>query len=344
MDQDKKTTPGTGAEDLSAKDAKATPAKGAEDLSAKDAKATPAKGADDLSAKAKTKEAPETEAEDISAKAKTKEAPKETDNSQEEHKKEAMTKEEKASKKAEKKTKKATEKLQKERARKEKNDLAPGGISKAEEARMKRKATMEKSQKKQEEKAKKRKELTKKQKLVRILVPIAAVILALVLFFLGYFGVYDRHTTAIKLEDGSKISVAEYEYYYRSMYNYYYSNSYQYESYYSSYYGAGAGAALTGFDYTKTPAEQELPDSGSNTDGSDSTQSDFSVDKKYIKGDKATWDDYFCQAAVETAQLYTALYEQATAAGYKMSEDETKEMNDFFDELRETAEKNEYSL
>lgn len=259
----------------------------------------------------------------------------------------AAAKEAKAAAKAEKKAEKAKEKLQKERAKKEMHDIAPGGVSKAEEARLKRKADMEKSQKRQEEKARKRKELTKKQKRIRVITPIAAVVLALVLFFLGYFGVYDRHTTAIKLQDGSKVSVAEYEYYYRSMYNYYYNMSYQYESYYSSYYGTGAGASLTGFDYTKAPADQELPSSSSDSDSSSdssSTSDDFQVDEEYIKGDKATWDDYFCQAAVETAQLYTALYEQAVDAGYEMTEDETTEMNEFFDDLKSNAEENEYSL
>ncbi len=256
----------------------------------------------------------------------------------------AAAKEAKAAAKAEKKAEKAKEKLQKERAKKEMHDIAPGGVSKAEEARLKRKADMEKSQKRQEEKARKRKELTKKQKRIRIIAPITAVVLALVLFFLGYFGVYDRHTTAVKLQDGSKISVAEYEYYYRSMYNYYYNMSYQYESYYSSYYGTGAGASLTGFDYTKAPADQELPSSSSDSDTDSSASDDFQVDEEYIKGDTATWDDYFCQAAIETAQLYTALYEQAVDAGYEMTEDETTEMNEFFDELKSNAEENEYSL
>lgn len=244
-------------------------------------------------------------------------------------------KELKAQEKAQKKAEKAKAKLQKERARKEKYAVAPGGASKAEAARAKRKEGMKKAEEKQAIKQKKKKELTKKQKRIRVLVPVLAALLALLLFFLGYFGVYDRTTTAVKLENGSKVSVAEYQYYYRSMYNYYYSMSQQYEQQYATYYGAGAGKSMTGFDYTKTPAEQQVPET-----------EDYTVDKKYItaKDGKATWADFFTQSAVETSQLYEAIYKQAVDAGVKMSKADTKEMNDFLDEMTKTAKDNGCSL
>lgn len=242
---------------------------------------------------------------------------------------------EKEAAKAAKKAEKAKKKLQKERAKKDKDNLAPGGLTKAEEAREKRKATMEKSNEKAEAKRKKKQNLTKGQKRARIITPIVACVLAITIFFLWYFGSFSRMQTAVKLEDGSKVSVAEYEYYYRSMYNYYYSMSQQYESYYSSYYGEGAGKSITGFDYTKTPENQEYQaPSGS----------DMTVDDEYVTGEKATWADYFTQAATQTAQVYTAVYNEALEAGYKMSDAENKEMEEFFDDLRESAENEEYSL
>ena len=248
--------------------------------------------------------------------------------------KEAL-KAEKEAAKADKKAEKAKKKLQKERAKKDKDNLAAGGMSKAEKAREKRKANMEKSNEKAEAKRKKQQNMTKGQKRARIITPIVVVVLAIAVFLMSYFGCFQRMQTAVKLEDGSTVSVAEYEYYYRSMYNYYYSMSSQYESYYASYMGEGAGASITGFDYTKTPGDQEFQaPSGS----------DMTVDEEYVTGDTATWADYFTQAATQTAQVYTAVYNEAIAAGYEMSEDENSEMEDFFDELRETAEEDEYSL
>lgn len=242
----------------------------------------------------------------------------------------------KEAEKAEKAAEKAKKKLQKEREKKEKYDVAAGGMSKAEEAREKRKASMQKTSEKEKEKKRKKAALTKKQKLIRILTPICVVVLAAVFFFLGYFGVYDRASTAVKLADGSKVSVAEYEYYYRSMYNYYYSYSYQYETYYSSYYGTGAGASITGFDYAKTPENQEY--TITDEDGN------LGVDEEYITGDTATWADYFTQAATETSQLYTALYQEALEAGYTMSDSENQELEDFIADIQTSADEEGYSL
>ena len=50
-----------------------------------------------------------------------------------------------------------------------------------------------------------------------------------------------------------KVNVAEYNYYYMSLYNQLATTTQQIDS----YYGAGYGAYYTGFDITKDPAEQE---------------------------------------------------------------------------------------
>lgn len=209
--------------------------------------------------------------------------------------------------------------------------------SSAERAREKRKASVEEAARKQAEKdarrAAKKANESKAHKRARILVPICVILLALLIFFGWFFGFPNRAFTAVKVADGSKVNVAEYEYYYRSLYNYYSNMSQQYESYYGSYYGAGAGAMVTGFDYTKTPSDQKFTAPAG---------SDLSVDKSY--GKEPTWADYFEQTSIETAQKYTATYNLAKKAGYKMTKAEKQEMSDFIEDLRQTAADNNYSL
>lgn len=209
--------------------------------------------------------------------------------------------------------------------------------SSAERAREKRKASVEEAARKQAEKearrAAKKANESKAHKRARILLPICIILLALLIFFGWFFGFPNRAFTAVKVADGSKVNVAEYEYYYRSLYNYYSNMSQQYESYYGSYYGTGAGAMVTGFDHTKTPANQKFTAPAG---------SDLSVDKSY--GKEPTWADYFEQTSIETAQKYTATYNLAKKAGYKMSKAEKRELSDFIEDLRQTAADNNYSL
>ncbi|MEE1299221.1 MAG: hypothetical protein UHI93_01620, partial [Acutalibacteraceae bacterium] len=154
--------------------------------------------------------------------------------------------------KTEKKAEKELKKLQEQKAKKEKK------AAKALEAREKRKASIEKSNEKQAAKEKKRRNMTKGQRARRILLPLLAVLVAVAIALCGFFGVFDRAVAAEKTADGDRISVAEYEYYNRMYFNYYYQMSQQYEQYYGSYYGTGAGKMVTGYDYTKTPADQEF--------------------------------------------------------------------------------------
>jgi len=236
-------------------------------------------------------------------------------------------KKDKKEKKAKKDKKEKKSKKSKEGAKKQS----------AADAREKRKASIEEATRKQAEKDKKRAEKKAKetpaQRRAKILVPIAIVCVAIACFFLWFFGVPNRHITAVKAADGSKISVAEYEYYYRSLYNYYYNMSSQYETYYSAYYGTGAGQMMTGFDASATPEEQEFQSPAGQT---------LTVDESY--GENPTWADYFEQNAIETSQDYTVYYNKAIEAGYEMTDEETTEMNDFIEQLRDTATENDYSL
>lgn len=229
--------------------------------------------------------------------------------------------------KTEKKAEKELKKIQDQKAKKEKK------AAKALEAREKRKASIEKSNERQAAKEKKRRNMTKGQKACRILIPLCAVLVAIALALCGFFGVYDRAIAAEKTADGDRISVAEYEYYNRMYFNYYYQMSQQYEQYYGSYYGTGAGKMMTGYDYTKTPADQEFVAN---------EEAGLTIDKKY--GDNPTWADYFEQESLKEANSSTMLYKKALAEGYELTKSEQKDLDEFVESLQKNADEDSYSL
>ncbi|MBS7359934.1 MAG: peptidylprolyl isomerase, partial [Oscillospiraceae bacterium] len=134
-----------------------------------------------------------------------------------------------------------------------------------------------------------------------------------------------QKTLAVAKYDGEKITMAEYNYYYISLYNQMYSLSSQYDQ----YYGSGSGASYTGFDYSANPADQE-----------------YTLEE--IEGVK-TWADYFKVTATEKAFLQKELYDAAmNEKGFKLTEDEKaeikKEIEDQMTQIEEAAAKNEYSV
>ena len=229
--------------------------------------------------------------------------------------------------KTEKKAEKELKKIQDQKAKKEKK------AAKALEAREKRKASIEKSNERQAAKEKKRRNMTKGQKARRIFIPLCAVLVAIALALCGFFGVYDRAIAAEKTADGDRISVAEYEYYNRMYFNYYYQMSQQYEQYYGSYYGTGAGKMMTGYDYTKTPADQEFVAN---------EEAGLTIDKKY--GDNPTRAHYFEQESLKEANSSTMLYKKALAEGYELTKSEQKDLDEFVESLQKNADEDSYSL
>ena len=154
----------------------------------------------------------------------------------------------------------------------------------AELAREERKERIEKAGQAQAEKKEKQANQSAAKRKAKVIVPCVAVVLALTLALCYFFGVPHRMFNAVTLADGTKVSVAEYEYYYMSMYNNIVNTAHEYEQYYSMYYGEGAGVMMTGFDYTKTPSQQEY------------TMTDtYPMDKKY--GENPTWANYLEQSA-----------------------------------------------
>lgn len=182
-------------------------------------------------------------------------------------------------------------------------------------------------------KAAKKKKHGKHDKLVRGLIKTVCILLvaAIVLYGVGalltsVFCVPQRVLTAAEYGD-YKITVAEYNYFYMSLYNQAANTAQQYDQYYS-------GMGATYFDTTKDPAEQTCQE----TD---------------LPEGVVTWADYFAYCAPERAFLVKTLYDKANsdeakAAGFTISaDDQTKidtSLNEQMDYYREQATAQDYAL
>lgn len=189
------------------------------------------------------------------------------------------------------------------------------------------------------EKASKKKHSAKKDKAVRIIIKTLAIILCVSLvgwfagnLLLNVFNVPQK-VLSVATYDDEKLSAAEYNYYYMSLYNQIYQMAYEYESMYSSY-GSGYGSYFTGFDMSKDPADQEYP---------------YDDAPESVK----TWGDYFKEMASTRAFLMNAMYEKANSEeakkdGFELTEDLMTEIKTEIDEtiktLSESAKENDFAL
>lgn len=171
--------------------------------------------------------------------------------------------------------------------------------------------------------------LTDKQKKNKTITTITicsiVVALAIVLFLMSFFGVFKRSATAVKLSDGTKISEAEYEYFYTAIQNSYIDKAKQYDQ----YYGEGAGAKYVGLDPNKLPSQQSYTKT--------------KLDPK-VYGNKPTWADFFESQTIENCEQYTAVYKKAVSEGYKADVETKDKVDDFVEQIRTVAEKEDYSL
>lgn len=181
-----------------------------------------------------------------------------------------------------------------------------------------------------------KKKTGKGDKIIRILVKTICILLVagVVLYGAGsiltkVFCLPQKILTVATYED-EKINVAEYNYYYMSLYNQIATTTQQIDS----YYGSGYGAYYTGFDITVDPAEQEYI-------GEDAPEG------------VETWADYFRLMAPEKAFIQKEIYksamsDEAKKAGFELTEDQKEEMQTSIDEeidsLAKNAETNDYAL
>ncbi len=177
-------------------------------------------------------------------------------------------------------------------------------------------------------KAAKKKTHAKRDKAIGIVVKVVCILVALT-FVLGYtanaltrvFFVPQKIITAATYGD-LKLTVAEYNYYYMSLYNQAANISQQYDSQYSGY-----GSSY--FSLAKDPAEQDYPG------------------EEVPEGVK-TWADYFAVMAANRGMLMQTLYNDSLKAeGFEVTEEQRKELDDALEEvkknLEESAENNKMS-
>lgn len=159
-------------------------------------------------------------------------------------------------------------------------------------------------------------------KVIGIVIAVALV-LGAVYAVLNFFGVPQRVITVAKVGD-ERISIAKYKIYYMDIY----MNLSQQSKQYDSTYGEGYGAMYTGYDASKSPMEQAY--TLGTLEGFD--------------GENPTWADYIRINALNYMQSYVAYANLAREAGMTLSEDEQKTIDDEIEQLRSTAESNDYSL
>lgn len=188
--------------------------------------------------------------------------------------------------------------------------------SKAELYREERKARIAKAAKKNA------KSIEKRTTAAGILKKVVAIVLAVAIVgFAGFklfesTGIIDRAVTALSV-GGTKVSVAQFNYYYSMAYNEVANQAYQYEQTY--------GYNPLGFDSSLPPDEQ------------DSTQKDED-------GNVLKWSEVIRQSAISIAQQTVGYYNEAVAAGLTLTEDQQAEIDETVETYRTQAAENNYSL
>ena len=175
----------------------------------------------------------------------------------------------------------------------------------------------------------------------RILGKVIAVVLAVVLVvgavggILNFFGAPQK-VLKVKVAGNKEYSftLAEFNYFYYTIWNQIANTAYQYDYQYSQYGMSGGGLTATGYDYTKSPASQEYKDDYSNTTG---------ITLADLGKDSATWADVMEFAAI--SQIIQVKYgaKMAKEAGLSITPDQQTEIDDMIKDLNDTAKEQDYS-
>lgn len=185
--------------------------------------------------------------------------------------------------------------------------------SKAELYREERKARIAKAAKRNSKGAEVRNKAANAAKRIVAIVLAVAIVGVIGWRLIDNFGVIEKCTTAVTVGD-QKVST--------STFNYYYTMMYQQTTYMSQYYNENYGFSM-GYDSSKAPDEQT-------TQGED--------------GKEIKWSEQFRLSAIDRAQNVIANYTEAQKAGYKLTDDEKKEIDETVESYRSNAENNHYSL
>ncbi len=161
--------------------------------------------------------------------------------------------------------------------------------------------------------------MSKKSKAVLGIVIAAVLIIGGTALTCYNLGVFERMKT-FETTGGDKLSVVEYEYYYKSLHNQVYGTAYEYEN----YYGQGYGYQYTGYNYSALPEDQSYP------------YDDYTLED----GSPATWKQYFEYAAVVNMQRNLVLADMAKEAGYKVDAEAQAQVDEQIQQLRDSIKEN----
>lgn len=149
---------------------------------------------------------------------------------------------------------------------------------------------------------------------------VIALCLAVIYGCLSFFGVPQKVLKATTI-NGTKVSVAKYNFYYMSAYLNAYNQSYTYDS----QYGQGMGKMYTGYDYTVSPLEQNYAGT--------------------LEGyDNPTWADAFKESALMYIKTYVSYSQLAKDEGVTLTDEQKEAIDEQISSWKETAEQNDYSL
>ncbi len=161
------------------------------------------------------------------------------------------------------------------------------------------------------------------------IVLVAAIVLGCLYGVLSFFGVPQKALTVSTVDGGSmksaKNSVAKFNYYYVYTYQQMANTAYQYDQ----QYGEGMGKMYTGFDYTLAPDVQEYT---------------TSTLEGFEDGQTAYWSDYLRITVLKNLKETAASYMEAVNAGYKLTEEQQKDIDDTIAQFRDAAKESDFSL
>lgn len=180
--------------------------------------------------------------------------------------------------------------------------------SKAEQYRDERKARIAEAAKKNAKDMQKKNAAQKAIKKVISIVLAAAIALGAVGMILDYYGTWERMITIGDVGDEIKVSAAEYEYYYMSVFSNFLSTVSQY---------ASAGMDY-GYDTKLPPADQTKTTEDEN-------------------GNEITWEEFIRKQVVKQIKEANICYNEAVKMGLELSEEDEKTVDKYVEQIRENA-------
>lgn len=197
--------------------------------------------------------------------------------------------------------------------------MAKKEMSSAEAYRQERKERLAKAAK-QNQKKSHNIILSKAAKTTIAIVVVIAIAAGIAGFAVSNSGMLERGKVAFNVGE-TEVTMAEYGYYYNSVFNNYFQYSYQYDT----YYGQGMGKMYTGYDYSVAPDQQA-----------------YSGEIEGIENPMFT--DFFDHSARESIKLVKAAKAYAEENNIALDEDDYKKIDETIENYKTNAKSANYSL